>query len=80
MHESEQAEAQRMMPSAFMTESFAIGEVDESQIPEMEKAGLLIQTQPVAPPAAPPGPAPLDDHVVALRGPLLADFCCFKKS
>ena len=53
MHESEQAEAQRLMPSALITDSFAMGEVDESRIPEMEKAGLMVQTQPTAPPAAP---------------------------
>ena len=59
MHEAERAEAQRVMPSALMTDSFAVGEVDESQIPAMEQAGLMVQTQPEPPPHAamePPKP------------------------
>ncbi len=53
MHEDERATAQRLMPAAMMTDSFATGEVDESKIPEMEQAGILVQTQPTPAPAAP---------------------------
>ena len=53
MHDDERAAAQRLMPAAVMTDSFAMGEVDESKIPELEQAGIMVQVQPAAPPSGP---------------------------
>jgi len=48
MHETEQAEAARLMPFAEFTESFAIGEMDENAVNTLRKEGLIVQEQPVA--------------------------------
>lgn len=51
MHEFERDTAKKLMPFAEVTDSFAIGEVDENDIPKMQDAGLIVQEQfPVPPP------------------------------
>ena len=59
MHESEQAAAVQAMTAPEVTDSFAIGEIDEAQIPALEQQGLVMQVLPdTAPPPPPPTPAP----------------------
>lgn len=51
MHETEQLAATRLMPGAEITDSFAIGEIDEKDENTLRGAGLVIQEEPL-PPAA----------------------------
>src|SRR5215467_3590817 len=48
MHEAEQAAALKAMPSASVTDSFAIGEIEESDENALRKEGLVVQDQQVA--------------------------------
>ena len=56
MHESEASAARAVLSSADFTDSFATGEMDDSKIPELEAAGLIVQ--PLDEPAAPPSGSP----------------------
>lgn len=44
MHEEEMNEAVQSVRAAQATESYVIGDVDESEIPELEAKGLIVQT------------------------------------
>ena len=46
MHETERNTAQRMMPQALSTDSFALGEADDAAIAEMRNSGLIVQEMP----------------------------------
>lgn len=54
MHEAERDTAQRIMPQAESTDSFALGEADDAAIAEMRANGLIIQEMPETQVAAPP--------------------------
>jgi serine protease AprX len=43
MHESEEAAARAAMPSAEQTESYLVGNIEESEIPRLQREGLIIQ-------------------------------------
>ncbi len=63
MHETEQADAQQALSSAQTTDSFVIGDIEESAIPALERKGLIVQRQPVAP--SPPD-APISGQAMSL--------------
>lgn len=54
MHEGERAQASNSLKNAQVTDSFAMGEIDESQIPALQKEGLIIQILEDALPAETP--------------------------
>jgi subtilisin family serine protease len=63
MHEYEEAEARQAMPGAEATESYLVGEVEENEIPELRRKGLIVQpvddqAEEEAPSATLGGPAP----------------------
>lgn len=43
MHESEQADASAMLRNVQVTDSYAIGDIDETQIADLESKGLIVQ-------------------------------------
>lgn len=47
MHESEQVAAEKLMPGAQITDSFAVGEINESDENILRSQGLVIQEEPV---------------------------------
>ena len=53
MHETERDTAEKMMPQAQSTDSFALGEADDAAIAEMRAKGLIIHELPAAQGAAP---------------------------
>ena len=63
MHETERATAQRMMPQAESTDSFALGEADDAAIAEMRNSGLIVQEMPEV--QAPPTVAAINGQVRA---------------
>ncbi len=50
MHEREQSEALRRMSAPEVTDSFAIGEMNDNDIEALRRAGLIVQEQQAAPP------------------------------
>ncbi|MEJ2208836.1 MAG: S8 family serine peptidase [Anaerolineae bacterium] len=55
MHEQERDAAQRMMTDAEVAEGYLVGEVDEARIPDMEAAGLIVETLDEKAPLETPG-------------------------
>ena len=53
MHEDELYAAQEAMPTAQATDSFVIGEIDESAIGDLQQRGLIVEEMPTAPPPPP---------------------------
>lgn len=53
MHEVERDAARGMMPQAEVTDSFVLGEADDTAIADMKANGLIIQEVPGMPPTAP---------------------------
>jgi serine protease AprX len=49
MHEHELAEAQKRMTNVDSTDSYLVGEIEENEIAELEKKGLIVQKIDVAP-------------------------------
>jgi serine protease AprX len=60
MHESERNAAEQVMTSAQVTDSFAIGEMDDAQVTELRKQGIIVNVEPsfVTPEEPPPPPSP----------------------
>ncbi|MEO6238343.1 MAG: S8 family serine peptidase [Vicinamibacterales bacterium] len=65
MHEHEQAVAIAAVRNAQVTDSYVLGEIDEAQVPTLERAGLIVER--VLPPVA----NPVDGltRVFEMRGP-----------
>ena len=51
MHETEAIQVVPQMTDRVVTEGFAIGEIDEAQIPALEEQGIIFQTVPEEAPA-----------------------------
>jgi serine protease AprX len=66
MHESEQLAAAQLMPGAKITDSFAIGEIDENDENTLRREGLIIQEEPLAP------PSPIGSRSFSLETPAAA--------
>ena len=60
MDESERNAAEQVMTSAQVTDSFAIGEMDDAQVTELRKQGIIVNVEPsfVTPEEPPPPPSP----------------------
>lgn len=68
MHEHEQACALRALSNAESTESFVIGDLDESEIGALQEQGLIVQEQPTA-----QIETPVDDYRYYAAASSLAD-------
>src|SRR5262245_61876586 len=71
MHEVEEAAATASLRNPVRTESYVIGELDETRIGELQRAGLVVQELPPPGPAETPGRA-LDVAPGLRRGPRMA--------
>lgn len=72
IHGDEKAIAEQALSSPQVTDSFVIGDIDESKIPGLESEGLIIQQQPTTPPPIPPDQPPAFD--AGIRGMEMNDF------
>jgi len=61
MHEDEEAFARQILDNITATESFIVGEIEESEIPELESKGLIVQVLEDVP------PEPLDQLVTTFQ-------------
>lgn len=66
MHEHEAAEANRRMQHVVETESFLIGDIDEDEIPDLQRAGLIVQV------VEDSAPEPLDELVAGFHRTAIA--------
>ena len=66
MHESERTDASTMLKNVQVTDSYAIGDIDDARIVDLERKGLIVQ--PLHPPAADPTPTAALARSVELRG------------
>jgi hypothetical protein len=58
MHETEMNEAKSMMPQSEVTESFLLGDIDETAIPQLQQKGLIVQVLDDKPTPETPGREP----------------------
>jgi serine protease AprX len=49
MHESEANEAAQALSSTQITDSFVVGDIDDTKIPSLQSKGLIVQEEPVEP-------------------------------
>ena len=54
MHESEQARAGQSLKNALQTEGYTVGEIDDTEIPKLQAAGLVVQEVAAEPPPMTP--------------------------
>jgi serine protease AprX len=68
MHETERDEAKTIMPQSEVTESFLLGDIDETAIPQLQQKGLIVQVLDDKPTAETPGREPEISVGVRSRG------------
>jgi hypothetical protein len=66
MHEIELSQARQSMPAGQATDSYIIGDIDETQIPALEASGILVE--PLAAPPPPQTPGVLFETATVARG------------
>ena len=78
MHEAEQAAARQVLTLVGETDSFLVGDVEESEIPELERQGLIVQEQPAVASGSPESGFKVLTKAWGNRGPLLnAQIMCW---